>query len=586
MRIVCDNCSAKYQISDDKVRNKVFKIRCKKCSHTIVVRAGAQGPEVTTTAPRDGADDPTRVVGFAGSESTGAGDAIWYVVVNREQVGPLSVADVARRFESGEIDADTFTWAEGMSDWVRLQAVTEFAQLFSGNGDRTAAVVEEPASVFSSVEEGDEDVMVSRNEPALVAAPSESLFGGHEEVAQSPRVSEQQLLNQRNENSVLFSLDSLANQAEGGSSRSGGGARVSNTGGSEGSGLIDISALMGGGPAPSRGGDDAFGGPMPSVMAPAAPAPVGMSPMPSLVTRRRSNTGLIVAAIVAGGLLVGGGVFGAIVYMNKSNEKPAVAENAKPHDDTPATVQVGGDPPAAKPAPTSAAPQAASQAAVPGSQAAGEPGSGAVAANTPPKADERPAEKAEAHPAGGGHHAEPAGHGAQMARRAEGRHAGTSAEDAPPAAAPAPTPAPEAPRPTAQAQPQKKGGDEVDDLLSNLDKKGGGAAAPAGRAPSAAPAAAATDPMLPEHLDRTDILRVVKSRAADVKRCAEKQPGASGTVTVHMLIARTGKVSTAQINDGPFRGSPVGSCVEGIVRTFQFPQFSGDSMSVNLPFAL
>jgi predicted Zn finger-like uncharacterized protein len=43
MRIVCDNCGAKYQISDDKVRNKVFKIRCKKCSHTIVVRSKGEG---------------------------------------------------------------------------------------------------------------------------------------------------------------------------------------------------------------------------------------------------------------------------------------------------------------------------------------------------------------------------------------------------------------------------------------------------------------------------------------------------------------------------------------------------------------
>ena len=41
MKIVCDNCSAKYQISDDKVRNKTFKIRCKKCSHVIVVRGAA-----------------------------------------------------------------------------------------------------------------------------------------------------------------------------------------------------------------------------------------------------------------------------------------------------------------------------------------------------------------------------------------------------------------------------------------------------------------------------------------------------------------------------------------------------------------
>lgn len=37
MRIVCDSCGAKYSIPDDRVGNKPFKIRCKKCAHTIIV---------------------------------------------------------------------------------------------------------------------------------------------------------------------------------------------------------------------------------------------------------------------------------------------------------------------------------------------------------------------------------------------------------------------------------------------------------------------------------------------------------------------------------------------------------------------
>ena len=55
MKIVCDACSAKYSIADDKVKGKVFKIRCKKCSNIIVVRgtAGAAGAE---EAPPDQKD--------------------------------------------------------------------------------------------------------------------------------------------------------------------------------------------------------------------------------------------------------------------------------------------------------------------------------------------------------------------------------------------------------------------------------------------------------------------------------------------------------------------------------------------------
>ena len=133
MRIVCDNCGAKYQISDDKVRNKVFKIRCKKCSHTIVVRSKGGEAEAAASSS-ESVDESTRVAppptGDAGGSLEASSEAIWYVVVNREQIGPLTPAEVERRYKAGEVDADAFTWAEGMADWIRLAAVTEFAHLF------------------------------------------------------------------------------------------------------------------------------------------------------------------------------------------------------------------------------------------------------------------------------------------------------------------------------------------------------------------------------------------------------------------------------------------------------------------------
>ena len=69
MRIVCDGCAAKYSNADDKIRGKVFKIRCKKCSNVIVVRASADVPEQVSADP----------------------DAIWYLVLDGEQIGPLTV---------------------------------------------------------------------------------------------------------------------------------------------------------------------------------------------------------------------------------------------------------------------------------------------------------------------------------------------------------------------------------------------------------------------------------------------------------------------------------------------------------------
>ncbi|MGZ3426584.1 MAG: zinc-ribbon domain-containing protein, partial [Polyangia bacterium] len=57
MKIVCDNCATKYSIADEKVRGKVFKIRCKKCSHIIVVRGGADGNVEASREPAPAADN-------------------------------------------------------------------------------------------------------------------------------------------------------------------------------------------------------------------------------------------------------------------------------------------------------------------------------------------------------------------------------------------------------------------------------------------------------------------------------------------------------------------------------------------------
>ena len=46
MKITCQSCQAKYTIADEKVLGKIVKIRCKKCSSTIVVN-GSDGSGAT-----------------------------------------------------------------------------------------------------------------------------------------------------------------------------------------------------------------------------------------------------------------------------------------------------------------------------------------------------------------------------------------------------------------------------------------------------------------------------------------------------------------------------------------------------------
>src|SRR5947208_16971268 len=112
MKIVCDSCATKYSISDDKVRGKVFKIRCKKCSHIIVVRGNETASAAAPAAPA------------AAVEGGG-----WHLVVDGDQVGPISDADVRGRIERGEINSETYVWKEGFADWLKLSAIPDFAHL-------------------------------------------------------------------------------------------------------------------------------------------------------------------------------------------------------------------------------------------------------------------------------------------------------------------------------------------------------------------------------------------------------------------------------------------------------------------------
>ena len=79
MKIVCESCGAKYSIADEKVAGKVFKIRCKRCSEVIVVRGDQEQP-----APEAQAE--------AAYEA--APDAVWHVVINGDQQGPYTPAQL------------------------------------------------------------------------------------------------------------------------------------------------------------------------------------------------------------------------------------------------------------------------------------------------------------------------------------------------------------------------------------------------------------------------------------------------------------------------------------------------------------
>ncbi len=299
MKIVCDACSAKYSIADEKVKGKVFKIRCKKCSNIIVVRgnAGAAGAEEPAAAAPAGAFDQkeTRVYDYGGYDGDPAGappgdEAVWHVVVDQEQVGPITVAEVQTRYAAGEIDGETYIWREGFSDWLPLTQVPDFASLVAGGTTTTAqpsSGQDAVASMFGAAnyQDGDDggtarsdpnDVFAAHAAKASEAADdddgagdlfgaksasksqgaSDGLFGGAGSSSGKAAPAGggiASMKGQRGENSVLFSLNNLAalasdspkasaspSSSAASSSSSMGAAQM---GGGEGSGLIDIRSM-------------------------------------------------------------------------------------------------------------------------------------------------------------------------------------------------------------------------------------------------------------------------------------------------------------------------------------------------------
>jgi predicted Zn finger-like uncharacterized protein len=584
MKIVCDACQAKYSISDDKVQGKVFKIRCKKCSNIIVVRGGATAVE---PAPQPQQEKDTRVYDYGyegGDHAPGGDEAVWHVVINQDQVGPMTAIDVQKRFRIGEIDAETYVWREGFADWMPLAQVDTFAGLLGPGAPAAMASRSSGSEAVAAMFGGGEDLGAARSDPGdLFAAASASAHGdedgndlfGSKPVAAPASHGATKLRGERNENSVLFSLNNLAQlasdkpapapRATHSTSPPGGATGPS---GGEGSGLIDIrsmaSAYLGapaGAPKPASAGigsiDDlpVFGGggfTEPAVIVP--------------ITARSNNNKLLYALIGSVALLAVAAVVVVVVLITgKSPAQVAQATTAATGDK--AATGEAAKPPATPESTTTSAPGAAAPPAPEGNA----PGTTAAPATTSAKA---PTE------AGGEKHAQPAPKAAPKTEKVEK----TAAAPATPKAAPktdkvekAPAAAPkETPAPKADKGGDSGGCDEVSCVLNSYEgaccakfRKGGSKAAPSGGSKPAAPSGGSD---LPESLDRNMISEGIDKVKARAQACGDKS-SAKGEVRVSVKVGPDGRVVGVTVKNTPDPG--LGNCVTGVMQTARFARTQG-----------
>ena len=632
MKIVCDTCATKYSIADDKVRGKVFKIRCKKCSHIIVVRGQEGAAAGDAPAPKfdqketkvfdySGADGEAAAAAGQAPAAAASGDApVWHLVIDREQVGPMTAEEVRQRFARGEVDGETYAWREGFGDWQKLSAIGDFGDLQAAapaaaanfGGDATAR--SDAADLFAqsghgaAASNGDADEGLFSSAPTTMdQAPAAFLASANS--GETPAVSD------------MFA----GGHGGGGGGLFGSAAPARSSGGGGGGGLFDA--------APAAGGDDGgFGGAAPSPRVDASrmtgqrnensvlfslsnlqalavgqqspgSQPPATAARPGYANAQTEGSGLIDIRAMAASTL-GAPTMGASPSAATADEElapfgsfsPVAAPVLMPMSGQ-ATMPkwlwglIGGGvllmvvavvllikvlsakPPVMVQPPTPSVPTitpATTPSTTPSITAKTEEKKAEEKKTEEAKTEEKHTKVASAGTPGGKHHkADPKQVQKDLALMAPAEKA--------------------APPPTSKKKDSgpKAGGDDLDKLLSgavggkdvSAPKSESGGSSRERSAPSAA------DENLPEQLKPSDIQHGMQGIKGRVQNCYA-QYNVPGMVNVTVTINPSGRVSSAQVS-GKFAGTPTGTCVASAVKGASFPRFKGQAMSgIDYPFML
>jgi predicted Zn finger-like uncharacterized protein len=290
MKISCQSCHSKYNVADDKVQGKIVKIRCRKCGATIVVNATAG---MASNGSAAGPLPTGSSIAPVGGEAYGLGPAIpakggvtgeWHVSVSEADQRTMSLEELVTAYNAGEVAQDVFVWTEGMEDWKPLGEVdTVVSALYAFAGQAAsheavghaapAPVAASPGYEAASLSPGLEPAPaygagiaahtvaagVVSGEPApeprraavvkrearardLFATRSGDELQGSVPLppgSSGPGTDDSRLTGQRNENSVLFSLDHLTRNAAAPAAR----FEPASGPSKDDSGLIDLKAL-------------------------------------------------------------------------------------------------------------------------------------------------------------------------------------------------------------------------------------------------------------------------------------------------------------------------------------------------------
>jgi predicted Zn finger-like uncharacterized protein len=122
MKFVCERCHTKYSIADDKVRQKILKIRCKTCENVITIRDAVVVHEPRATS------EPRGVRAVPPAPPARATRAVeWHIAVDGRQEGPLGLAMLVSRIQAVPRTSEIYVWNEHLDGWKEPKLVPEVA---------------------------------------------------------------------------------------------------------------------------------------------------------------------------------------------------------------------------------------------------------------------------------------------------------------------------------------------------------------------------------------------------------------------------------------------------------------------------
>jgi predicted Zn finger-like uncharacterized protein len=144
MIVECHSCGATYNISDEKIRGRRVRVRCKSCNEGIIVDGTRVDSDEATRVYSPNFepglyaarvhDEATRVMAPSGPDlrATASNDE-WTVNIGESDQRTMDLAELISSYTGGLIPDDALVWREGMDDWLPIREMPELKAAIDSN---------------------------------------------------------------------------------------------------------------------------------------------------------------------------------------------------------------------------------------------------------------------------------------------------------------------------------------------------------------------------------------------------------------------------------------------------------------------